>query len=131
MRQTGFTLIELMIVVVIIAILATIAYPNYTRYVQESRRTDAQAMLMEVAGRLERCYTSLNDYQACNIDFPITSEEGFYQIISSDTESTVSTYKLLAIPQGAQKDDICSNFTLDNKGARGFTGRDGSEDECW
>ncbi|MDQ7974852.1 MAG: prepilin-type N-terminal cleavage/methylation domain-containing protein, partial [Rhodocyclaceae bacterium] len=39
---SGFTLIELMIVVAVIAILAAIAYPSYQEYVMRSRRVEGQ-----------------------------------------------------------------------------------------
>ena len=49
----GFTLIELMIVVVVVAILAAIAYPAYTEQVRDSRRSETQGQLMDLAASLE------------------------------------------------------------------------------
>ena len=48
MKKTGFTLIELMIVVAIIAILALIAVPMYSRYVERSRNAATQALLQQL-----------------------------------------------------------------------------------
>ena len=56
-QNKGFTLIELMIVVAIIGILAAIAYPSYQEYVRRTKRTDAQADMMELANRLQRYKT--------------------------------------------------------------------------
>ncbi len=53
-RHSGFTLLELMIVVVIIGIIASIAWPNYTRYIQNSRRAEAMVSLNEIAAQQEK-----------------------------------------------------------------------------
>jgi type IV pilus assembly protein PilE len=50
----GFTLMELMITVAIVAILASIAIPSYREYIRKSRRAEAQAFLMAVAGRQQQ-----------------------------------------------------------------------------
>lgn len=131
-RQAGFTLIEVMIAVAVVAILAAIAYPSYIRYVTESRRTEAKAILTETAGRLERCYTVTSDYRyrdaannAC-VSFPVDSENEVYEV--SATTLTASTYTLSAVPQGAQaiRDTECGTFTLTQTGDRGAGGSD-----CW
>ena len=44
-KDSGFTLIEVLVVVVIVAILAAISVPIYIQYVQGARASDAQATI--------------------------------------------------------------------------------------
>ncbi|WP_367108518.1 type IV pilin protein [uncultured Psychrobacter sp.] len=52
-KQSGFTLIELMIVVAIIGILAAIAYPSYQGYVERTNRADMMSEMQQIATRIE------------------------------------------------------------------------------
>lgn len=61
-RYSGFTLVELMITVVIIGILASIAYPSYTRYMMQTRRSDAQIALTEITNRQEKILAQCASY---------------------------------------------------------------------
>ena len=62
MRQSGFTLIELMIVVAIVGILAAISYPSYQSYVERTGRSDGIAKLSEVMQAQERFYSQNQTY---------------------------------------------------------------------
>lgn len=61
-KQHGFTLIELMVTVVILGILVGIAYPSYTKYMVQTRRSDAQIALTQAANQQERFFTECNYY---------------------------------------------------------------------
>lgn len=63
-RATGFTLIEVLIVLAILAILTAIAYPNYAGYITRTRRIEGQIALIEAIQQQERFYTSNNTYIA-------------------------------------------------------------------
>ena len=59
---TGFTLIELMIVIVVVAVLAAIAMPSYRQYVLRTHRTEAKRTLLNVAVAQEKFYLQNNTY---------------------------------------------------------------------
>jgi len=135
-RRSGFTLIELMIVVVVVAILAVLVLPSYQSYVLKARRTDAKAALTSAAQMLERFSTenAATGYSTATLGatgvFPNRSENGHYALTL--TNRTASTYTLNAAPQGPQANDACKTFTLNQRGERGVSA-DATRtwQECW
>ena len=62
-RSTGFTIVEVMIVVAIVGILAAIAYPSYQEHIRNTREAEAKGLIMEYASELEA-------FRAKNFEYP-------------------------------------------------------------
>jgi type IV pilus assembly protein PilE len=149
-RQSGMTLIELMIVVGVLAILASIAVPSYQTYVMKARRADARAALTTAAQMLERYSTEnpttgystakLSNTAGPNVVYRGSSENQHYNIgfvtAAADTAFivspvTASAYLMKAIPVGPQAADPCGSFTLRQDGRRGVVGGSLTDAQCW
>jgi type IV pilus assembly protein PilE len=61
-KATGFTLIELMIVVAIIGVLASIALPAYQQYVLRGKLAEAYSHLSSLQLRMEQYYQDNRTY---------------------------------------------------------------------
>ncbi len=57
-KQSGFTLIELMIVVAIVAILAAVALPAYQNYTKKAKMTEVASASGAYKTAIEICYQS-------------------------------------------------------------------------
>lgn len=61
--ESGFTLIELMIVIAIIGMLSAVAYPSYMENIKRGHIADALADLSNVVFNMEQSYQENRSYQ--------------------------------------------------------------------
>ena len=67
-RQSGFTLIEVMIVVAIVGILAAIAVPQYTDYILRSQLVEGHTGLQDLRVRMEQFYQDNRTYDGAGLN---------------------------------------------------------------
>lgn len=95
---SGFTLIELMVVVVIVAILAAIAIPSYQEHARRTFATQAQQEIQQLANLLEKNKTRNFNYLGFSttldpLILPVgaTGSSIKYRITVRDGENTTRT----------------------------------------
>ncbi len=143
-KQTGVTLIELMIVIVILALVVGFAYPSYMNYVVDTKRTAATSILLQVADRQQQFFMDNKRFanDLTNLGFAnnplVIADDGRTMANAADSASTYSvaltnvtatTYTITAAPLNSQaaRDAECGSLTLNQTLTKGSNG--GSD--CW
>ncbi len=143
-RESGMTLIEILVVVVIVSILALIALPSYLAQLQQSRRADASIAIESLAQEQERFFSRFRTYTsvvvapdgcagiACGLGQIDNLSQNDYYVIT--VASNATSYALTATASGPQLDDAdCRTMSVNSVGIRSSTDKSGgdSTDVCW
>jgi type IV pilus assembly protein PilE len=133
--SSGFSLVELLVVMTISAILAGIAYPSYQSQLRSARRVHAQADLMQLAQAMERVYSESGCYDngdggACGDGVPppflpaVSPMDGsrpiWYDIFVSADGLTRDTFTLVATPVAGTDQAGDGIVTLNSQGVRAW-----------
>lgn len=137
-KQSGVTLVELLIVIVIIGILSTLAYPSYRQYVIRGNRTEAKTAMMQASQALEKCFTRYGAYNNvnCTTYNDLEAEagkltDGGKYLLSFEAVDDVS-FVIRAVPQDGQAQDMdCGTLTLDQTGKRAVKVVGADVRKCW
>lgn len=126
--ETGFTLIEVMIVVSIVAILAAVATPMYSDQMRRGHRASAEAVLLDAAVRQRQFLIDQRSFATSTSELGLTvpaSLTGRYTVtITAPTGAVPPTFVVMATPSGAQAADRCGTLSVDHAGTRLPSG-------CW
>lgn len=136
---TGFSLIELMIVVAVISIIAAIGYPSYINSVVKTKRAAAEGCVSQYAGYMERFYTQNLRYDKDtaggnnpvvgktndNPPPPLVLDCAGPQNSGADYDfsvaaATPSTFTVTATPKGSQlsRDSSCAALSINQAGTK-------------
>jgi len=140
-RQSGFTLIEVMIVVAIVGILSAIAYPSYAEYIRRGHRADARAGLLQAQQYLERASTATGVYPTTLpnalrwrlVDGTVDPTKRYTIDFQAGNTNAAFTLVATRTARGPQATDRCGDFTLTNTGTRSIVNYASGTavTECW
>ena len=132
--QTGFTLIELMIVVAIIGVLSAIAYPSYQGYVERTNRADMMSEMQQIASRIEANKVNYKRYDRIplssilldtpeadgSITFPISGNALYTITVTPNDTVTLSDkdWTITASPLTGQRMVNDGSLTLNSLGRK-------------
>lgn len=135
-RQSGFTLIEVMITVAIVAILASVALPSYQSYVMRGRIPDATTHLSAKRVQMEQAFQDNRTYAGAAAGNTDTTSSQFFDFSALDAGGadtrTATGYTLHARGKGPMTG---FTFTVNQSNAKastvtGVSGWSGNA-SCW
>ena len=110
-RSSGFTLIEIMVVVVILAVLGARVVPKILENVDKARVTRAQSDIRAIE-------TALDLYRLDNFKYP-TTEQGLQALVKQPVDPTITNYRAGGYLKAVPKDPWNNYYQYVSPGADG------------
>jgi general secretion pathway protein G len=110
-RQSGFTLVEIMVVVVILAVLGALVVPKLIENVDRARVARAQSDIRAIQ-------TALDLYRLDNFKYP-TTEQGLLALVKQPADPSITNYRAEGYLPGVPKDPWNSPYQYSSPGADG------------
>ena len=126
-RYSGFSLVELLIVLGMVGVLINISYFSYIGHIIKAQRSNAIIAMLDLAAQLEQYYDENYTYVGVK---SMGKKPDYYQL--EITRADIDGFLIKATPIGVQarQDYKCGTLFLDNLGNEGVSGG-GSVGECW
>jgi type IV pilus assembly protein PilE len=118
-KQNGFTLIELVITVAVIALLAAIALPSYQQYVIRSKRSAAQAAMMDIANREQQYMLANRSYaDKAALNYALPDDVGSNYTYDIELSTGVPGFTITFTPTATSSQASDGALKLDNQGVK-------------
>jgi len=133
LRQQGFTLVELMIVVAIVGILAAVALPSYKDYVRRSQLPEATSALATLRIKFEQYYQDNRNFGTSGCTNGTVSLTGASRFtITCATTDSGQGYVLTATGSSGQAEGHVYTLSQSNvQSTTKFKGETVTGKSCW